>query len=83
MSTEELENTNNKSITVIRKGKKYNKRKATPTQYQLAVKSLKTRLGNHIWHIKRIENQLIKLNSIHKRGRVLKEHARGIRPTNI
>lgn len=83
MSQEEGQDTNNKSIVISRKGKKYTKRKPTPTQYQLAVKSLKTRLGNHIWHIKRIENQLNKLNSLHIKGRVLKQHARGIRPNNV
>lgn len=83
MSSEETENTNSKSIVVIRKGKKYKKRKPSPTQYQLAVKSLKTRLANHIWHIKRIEKDLVKLNTLHQRGTVLKVHARGKRPKNI
>lgn len=57
--------------------------KHPPTNLQISVKSLKTRLGNHIWYIKRIEKDLRSLNKLHRKGSVLHKHARAIIPTNM
>lgn len=63
--------------------KKKSYRKPIATTLQIHTKSLKRKLGEHIWHIKRIEKDLRSSNKIHKKGTVLKEHARGIRPNNV
>jgi hypothetical protein len=63
--------------------KKVVKRKPIATHLQVHIKGLKGQLGNHIWHIKRIEKDLRAANKLHRLGSVLKPHARGIRPNNV
>lgn len=59
------------------------RRKPVATTFQIHTKGLKTKLGEHIWHIKRIEKDLKASGKLHRRGSVLKEHARGIRPKHV
>lgn len=66
----------------IKKEKKKHK-KPIPTHLQIHTKHLKTKLGEYIWYIKRIEKDLRAANKLHKKGSVLREHARAIRPNNV
>lgn len=66
----------------IKKEKKKH-RKPIATTFQIHIKALKKGLGEHIWHVKRIEKDLRAANKLHKKGSVLRDHARAIRPNNV
>jgi len=63
--------------------KKKTNRKPVKTTLQVHIRHLKTQLGYHIWHVKRIEKDLASAHRLHRRGSVLRDHARGIRPSNV